>query len=76
MCWSLYRIKLFEYLEFVMNWILFLYICHNSLFCFVLFQVKLAKSALKRVKTLRHPNVVTYVDSLEVKSVIYTNTVI
>lgn len=35
------------------------------------FQVKLAKSALKRLKTLRHPNVVTYVDSLEVRNAIF-----
>ena len=29
-------------------------------------QLELAKSAVKRLKTLRHPNVLTYVDSLEV----------
>ncbi|XP_031569276.1 N-terminal kinase-like protein [Actinia tenebrosa] len=34
-------------------------------------KVKLAKSSLKRLKTLRHPNVVTYVDSLETDTLIY-----
>ena len=29
-------------------------------------QIELAKAALKRLKTLRHPNILTYVDSLEV----------
>lgn len=29
-------------------------------------QIELAKAALKRLKTLRHPNILTYIDSLEV----------
>lgn len=29
-------------------------------------QLEIAKSAVKRLKTLRHPNILTYIDSLEV----------
>ena len=34
-------------------------------------QIQLAKKSLKRFKTLRHPNVVTYVDELETEKVLY-----
>ena len=34
-------------------------------------QMELAKSALKRLKTLRHPNILTYVDSLETEKCLY-----
>ncbi|KAI9559706.1 hypothetical protein GHT06_013711 [Daphnia sinensis] len=34
-------------------------------------QIELAKSALKRLKTLRHPNILTYVDSLETEKCLY-----
>ena len=36
--------------------------------------VQLAKSAHKRLKTLRHPNVLLYVDGLETENVIYVVT--
>ena len=29
-------------------------------------QVEVAKASFKRMKTLRHPNIVTYIDGLEV----------
>ncbi|EDO33568.1 predicted protein [Nematostella vectensis] len=34
-------------------------------------KIQLAKSAIKRLKTLRHPNIVTYIDSLESDTLIY-----
>ncbi|KAK4030348.1 hypothetical protein OUZ56_023349 [Daphnia magna] len=34
-------------------------------------QTELAKSALKRLKTLRHPNILTYIDSLETEKCLY-----
>lgn len=34
-------------------------------------QVELAKQAIKRLKTLRHPNILTYIDSLEVSKGFY-----
>ncbi|XP_057365193.1 N-terminal kinase-like protein [Daphnia carinata] len=34
-------------------------------------QIELAKSALKRLKTLRHPNILTYIDSLETEKCLY-----
>ena len=34
-------------------------------------QVQVAKASFKRLKTLRHPNILTYVDGLEVTSCYY-----
>ncbi|XP_033736298.1 N-terminal kinase-like protein isoform X2 [Pecten maximus] len=34
-------------------------------------QVQLAKGALKRIKTLRHPNILTFLDGIETEKVIY-----
>lgn len=34
-------------------------------------QLELAKLAIKRLKTLRHPNILTYIDSLEVRETAY-----
>ncbi|XP_046462437.1 N-terminal kinase-like protein [Daphnia pulex] len=34
-------------------------------------QIELAKAALKRLKTLRHPNILTYIDSLETEKCLY-----
>lgn len=35
-------------------------------------QTQLAKAAFKRTKTLRHPNILSYVDGLEVRTYIDT----
>ncbi|XP_078672042.1 N-terminal kinase-like protein isoform X1 [Branchiostoma floridae x Branchiostoma belcheri] len=37
-------------------------------------QMQTAKNSLKRLKTLRHPNVVTYIDSLEANKTVYVVT--
>ncbi|XP_021378015.1 N-terminal kinase-like protein [Mizuhopecten yessoensis] len=47
-----------------------------SVFCFDVkgsseSQVQLAKGALKRIKTLRHPNILTFLDGIETEKVIY-----
>ncbi|XP_060081626.1 N-terminal kinase-like protein isoform X2 [Ylistrum balloti] len=47
-----------------------------SIFCFDVkgsseSQVQLAKGALKRIKTLRHPNILTFLDGIETEKVIY-----
>jgi len=34
-------------------------------------QLALAKAAVKRLKTLRHPNILTYIDSLETENCVY-----
>ena len=42
--------------------------CHINAFYNFSFQVQVAKNAFKRIKTLRHPNILTYVDGLEVSN--------
>ena len=37
-------------------------------------QLETARSTVKRIKTLRHPNVITYIDSVENANVIYVVT--
>lgn len=38
------------------------------------YQLEIARAAVKRLKTLKHPNILSYLDSLEVNSIFILNT--